>query len=110
LERAVESVGGELGGVALGGGEAADGGIDGVDVDQGGIEDRLTIDHLGDGGSGGLGCSAALGIDGDGLDSAVGNREGDPREIAAGRAARGAGESVVDYRPSPALVTQVVLE
>ena len=65
LEGAVEGVGGELGGVALGGREAADRGVDGVDVDQGGVEDRRAVDHLGDGGGGGLGRAAALGVEGD---------------------------------------------
>jgi hypothetical protein len=61
----VEGVGCELGGVSLGWDEAADDGVDGVDVDQGRVEDRGAVDHLGDGGGCGLGCSAALSVEGD---------------------------------------------
>ena len=70
----MEGVGGELGGVALGGGEAADGGVDGVDVEEGSVEDRLAVDRLGDGGGRRLGGAAALGVEGDVVDAAVGDR------------------------------------
>ena len=96
LEGSVEGVGGELGGVALGGGEAADGGVDGVDVEQGGVENGRAVDHLGDRGGGGLGGAAALGVEGDALDPPVGDRERDPREIAAGSPTRSAREGALE--------------
>jgi hypothetical protein len=98
-----------LGGVALAGGEAADRGVDGVDVDQGRVEDRSAIDHLGDRGGRSSGGAAALGLEGDGIDAAILNSEGDPREVSASSPARGARESAVRNRPTPALVGQVVL-
>ena len=95
----MEGVGGELGGVALCGGQAADRGVDGVDVEEGGVEDRLAVDRLGDGGGRGLGGPAALGVERDVLDATVGNREGDPREIAAGSPTRSAREGALCRRP-----------
>lgn len=80
MKCAVEGVGGELGGVALGGGEAADGGVNGVDVDQSGIEDRRSVDHLRHGRGGSPRSPASLGVEGDRVDpTSVGNSEGDSR-------------------------------
>ena len=45
-EPAVQGVGGEHGGVALGRGQAAEGGFDLVGADPGGAEHRLSVDHL----------------------------------------------------------------
>jgi hypothetical protein len=110
LEGSVEGVGGELGGVALGGREAADGGVDGVDVDESGVENGCAVDHLGDGGGCGLGCSTTLGVEGDVPDATVCDKKRDAREVSTGSPTRGARESAIDSRPTPALVAQVVLE
>ena len=100
----MEGVGGEVGGVALGGGETADCGFDGVDVEGGRLEHGGAVDRLGDGGGRGLGRTAALGVEADRGDPLALDREGEAREIAAGRAAGSAGESVIGRRPAPALV------
>jgi hypothetical protein len=65
--------------VALGGGETADRGVDGVDVDQGRLQHEGSVDHLGYGGRGGSGRAATLGVKRHRLDAAIGDEEGDPR-------------------------------
>jgi len=61
----VEGVSGQLGGVALRWGEAADGGVDGVDVDQRSLQHGLPIDHLGDCGRGSARGTTTLCVEGD---------------------------------------------
>jgi hypothetical protein len=61
----VECVGGELGGVSLGGSEAADGSVDSVDVDEGGVEGGGAVDYLGDGCRSRLRCTATLSVKAD---------------------------------------------
>ena len=106
----MERVGGELSGVPLGGGEAADRLIDGVYVNQGSLEDRNAVDRLSDSGRGGAGGAATLGVEGGGMDAAVLHEERDAGEIATSSAARGARESTVSSLAKTAVVAQVVLE
>ena len=75
----MEGVGGELGGVALGRGETADCGVDGVDVDESSVEDGGAIDRLSDGGRCRLGGSTPLGVEGDAFDAAIGDQERNAR-------------------------------
>lgn len=75
MQGSVEGVGGELGGMALGRREAADGGVDGVDVDQGSVEDGCPIDHLGDSGGCGPGRATSLCVEGDVLDAPLAHQE-----------------------------------
>lgn len=100
----------ELGGVALGGGEATDSGVNGVDVDQGSVEDGGAVDHLGDGGSCRLRGPAALGVKADLTKAPLGDQERNAREIPTGSPTRSARESAIDNRPTPALIGQIVLE
>jgi hypothetical protein len=93
-----------LGGVALGGSQAADGGVDGVDVEESCVEDGGAVDDLDDCCGGGLGGAAALGVEGWVLDTSVGDGEGDSGEIAAGGATGSARESAIGSRPAPALI------
>ena len=64
-ERAVQGVGGELGGVPLGRGEAAERGVDVVDPEPRRLEHRGAVDHFGHGRRGGARRPAALGVEAD---------------------------------------------
>jgi hypothetical protein len=106
----VEGVGGELSGVTLGRSETADCGVDGVDVDQGGVEDWSAIDHLGDGCGCGLRGTATLGVKADLTKAPFRDQERNAREISTGSPTRRARESAIGNRPTPALIRQIVLE
>jgi hypothetical protein len=106
----MESVGGELGGMALGRRQAANGLIDSVYVDQSGLQNRRAINHLGDRGRRGLGGTAALCVEGDIFKPSVSDGERDSRKIPARSPTGSAGESTIGSRPTPALIAQVVLK
>lgn len=106
----MECVGGELSGVALGGSEAADCGVDRVDVDEGGIEDGSAVDHLGDGSGCGLRGPATVGIKADLVQAPLGGQERNARKIPTSSPTRSARESAIGNRPTPALIRQIVLE
>ena len=59
----MEGIGGELGGVALGGFEAAEEVRGVVDGQSRGVEDGAALDRLGHGGGRGGGRAAALGVE-----------------------------------------------
>ncbi len=96
--------------MALCRGKTADCSVDGVDVDQGGVEDRYPVDHLGDGCGCGLGGSTPLGIEGRFSDPSFRDLERNAREIPAGSPTRSTRKGTVSSRPPPALIAQVVLE
>jgi hypothetical protein len=110
LQGPVESVGCQLGGVPLRGGESAQRPVDFVDAEGSRLKDRRAVDDLRDGGRGGPRGPAALGVEADRGDSALGDHQRDPREIAAGGAAGRAGERTIGRGAAPRLVSQVLLE
>lgn len=110
MERSVKGIASQLGSVALGGGETADGGIDGVDVDERGSQHRLSVDHLRHRGRRSLGCTATLAVNGDRIDPPLRDRQRDPRQIPASSTPGSARKGTLGHWPTAALIAQVVLE
>lgn len=106
----MKGVGRELGGVALRGDQTAEKGFGVVDRERRRLEDGAALDRFGQGGGGGLGGAAALGVEGDGGDPAVGDREGKAGDVAAGGTPGGTGEGGVGRGATARLIVEVVVE
>src|SRR5436190_23162903 len=74
------------------------------------LEDALALDALGDGGTGGEGRAAALGVEGRRPDPPALHGDRDADQVAARRAPGRAREAAHGDGPAPARVTQIVLE
>jgi hypothetical protein len=113
-ERAVQRVGGELGGVALGVAEPAELGGDLLGSDAGGVEQWRATKQADGGAAGGDRGAATARVEagvGDRAVAAVGvERERDPDQVAAGGATGGAGAGAVRRVPAPERSFEVLLE
>jgi hypothetical protein len=106
----MERVRGEARSVAACGQQAAEGEVEVAWAEAGGLEHGLLGGDLGGGGRRGARGGAALGSESDLGDPVVLDHERDPREIAAGRSACGAGEGARRCRALSPAVAQVALE
>ncbi len=106
----MESVGGEHGGVAMGGRKPAELGLDLVGPDPRRLQDRGSLGQLGNRGGRRGARGAALPLEADPLDQTVVDQEGDANQVAAGRAARGAAEGAVGRGPAARILRQELLQ
>ena len=91
-ERAVQRVGGQVGGVELARREPAQLGGDRVRADARGVQQRLALDQRDGGRAGGGDRAAARGLEAGGGHALALDADGDPDQVAAGGAAGGAVE------------------
>jgi hypothetical protein len=109
-ERAVQRVGGELGGVQLARAQPAERGGDGVRPHAGGVEQRGPGDELDRGAAGRDRRTAAAGLEARVGDDAVLDADRDAHEVATGSPARGAVTGPRGRVTTPAGMQQMLLE
>ncbi len=113
-ERAVQRIGGQLHGVSLAGAEAAQLRGDLLSADPRRNEQRRCAHHAHDGAAGGDRGAATARVESGVRDlplCARGiERQRNPDQIAAGRTARGAGESIVGHVPASARTFEMTAE
>ena len=106
----MEGVCGELRGVARGGQQSAELGLNVGRRQPGGGQEGGSLDQLDDRAPGGARRGAAAGVE-TGLNHTLAlSADGDPNEVATGRAARRAGVPPVRQRPAAARGVEMVLE
>ena len=98
------------GGVAMGGREPAELGLDFLRADPRGVQDRGALRQLGDRSGRGSAGGASLALEADALDRAVAGEQRDPDEVAAGSAAGGAREGTVGLGAAAGVVGEELLQ
>ena len=106
----MQCIGREVGGVQLAGAQPAQLGRDDACADAGGVEDVGAVDEIDRGGRRGLRGAAARRVEGGLRDAVPLDAEGDPDEVAAGGATRGAVVRAGRRRTTVARMAQVILE